>query len=117
MDAAISFNEVVACDGIATPWWHLAVEMVVRSTSTPNGQGGSGLPIAAIAQIVSGMRALVWTELATDHSKHARLTLRPIRNDRLDRVRFAPTVLESRTSDFESSAAFVTAELQPLSPT
>jgi len=30
-------------------------------------------PIAAIAQIVSGMRALVWTELATDHSKHARL--------------------------------------------
>jgi hypothetical protein len=32
-------------------------------------------PIAAIAQIVSGMRALVWTELATDRSKHARLTL------------------------------------------
>jgi hypothetical protein len=32
-------------------------------------------PIAAIAQIVSGMRALVWTELATDHSKRARLTL------------------------------------------
>jgi hypothetical protein len=32
-------------------------------------------PIAAIAQIVSGMRALVWTELATDCSKHARLTL------------------------------------------
>ena len=32
-------------------------------------------PIAAIAQIVSGMHALVWTELATDRSKHARLTL------------------------------------------
>ena len=32
-------------------------------------------PIAAIAQIVRGMHALVWTELATDHSKHARLTL------------------------------------------
>jgi hypothetical protein len=32
-------------------------------------------PIAAIAQIVSGMRALVWTELATDHSKQARLIL------------------------------------------
>ena len=32
-------------------------------------------PIAAIAQIVSGMRGLVWTELATDCSKHARLIL------------------------------------------
>jgi len=32
-------------------------------------------PIAAIAQIVSGMRAPVWTELATDNSKRARLTL------------------------------------------
>jgi hypothetical protein len=42
-------------------------------------------PIAAIAQIVSGMRALVWTQLATDHSKHARHTLRHSRNQRSDR--------------------------------
>ena len=34
-----------------------------------------GKPIAAIAQIVSGMHAPVWTELATDRSKYAELTL------------------------------------------
>lgn len=50
------------------------------------GQGGIWVkPIAAIAQIVSGMRALVWTELATDHSKHARLTLGLISREYLDR--------------------------------
>ena len=51
-------------------------------------------PIAAIAQIVSGMRALVWTELATDHSKQARLTLRRDASLELYRENVALTPLE-----------------------
>lgn len=65
--------------------------MFGRSTSTadePRWEWVWVKPIAAIAQIVSGMHALVWTELATDRSKHARLTLRC-------RLRAAPKPLRS----------------------
>ena len=47
----------------------------------------------AIAQIVSGMHALVWTELATDRSKHARLTLWEISMSVLDRSQVASMML------------------------
>jgi len=88
LDAAIGFNEVVACNGF------FASEHNYRHAVV--GPGGGNVwkiyfnpkrakvgwvwvkPTAAIAQIVSGMRALVWTELATDRSKHARLTLRRV---------------------------------------
>ena len=82
--------------------------MFGRFTSTPNGPRWERVwvkPIAAIAQIVSGMHALVWTELATDRSKHARLTLaetRVIIAVKHDQIRQRSSLtLAYRTTDFE----------------
>jgi hypothetical protein len=88
LDAAIGFNEVVACNVF------FASEHNYRHAVV--GPGGGNVwkiyfnpkwakvgwvyvkPTAAIAQIVRGTRALVWTELATDRSKHGSLTLRGV---------------------------------------
>jgi len=65
-------------------------------------------PTAAIAQIVSGMRALVWTELATDRSKHARLTLAETSRLRTsDREQLGGTILErNRATTLRQSGKF-----------